>query len=59
MPIAKVMKSLTEFLLISFMSIFINQKANSSNERINYDTNSSNEHINYDKISLKTYISSQ
>ena len=48
MPIAKVMKSLTEFLLISFMSIFINQKPNSSNE-----------HVNYDKISLKTYISSK
>ena len=40
------MKSLTDFLLISFISVFINKKPNSSNE-----------HINYNKISLKTYIS--
>ena len=48
MPVAKVIKSLTDFLVIFVISIFINKKCNSSSE-----------HINYNKISLKTYISSK
>ena len=47
-PITKVMKFLTDFLLISFISISINKKPNYSVE-----------HGNYNKISRKTYISSK